>query len=139
MISELERRWGDWSEDYPILLPNGEVWHFYSPEARTRGGRPGWTFGADVPSDVDAILSNRLTRILAKLGRASDSRERSAVIIEAAWFLLARNYEITQDEFEAILSGASAWSDDEQTQLGSQLQRLVGIACARSTALAEVA
>ncbi len=138
MILESERRWDDFQGGCPIELPNGEIWTFYAPEARTRAGRPGWTFGVDVPADVDAILSNRLTRILAKLSRAVFNEERASVMLEAAWFLLARNYNITQDQYEAILSGVSAWSDDDQQQFGSQLQGLVGIACARSTALAEV-
>jgi hypothetical protein len=139
LILESERRWADWQGGQPIELPDGQAWFFFQPEARMRGLRPGWTFGVGVPSDVDAILSDRLVRILRKCGRATCEADKTAAILEAAWFLLARNYEITPDEFEGILSGASAWSADQQQRLGSQLLELVGIACARSTALAEVA
>jgi hypothetical protein len=60
-------------------------------------------------------------------------------MLEMAWFLLARNYAVTADEFEAIMAGASAWPEDEQAGLGGQLLMLVGMACQRATAFLEVA
>ena len=138
MIQESDRRWGDWSEGQWIELPDGQRWSFYAPEARTRGGRPGWTFGPDVPPDVDAILSHRLGRILGKLSRAADDGDRASVILEAGWFLLARNYNITQAEFKGMLVSALRWDGDRQAQFGGEILALVGMACMRSTALAEV-
>lgn len=138
MIDEASRRWDDWQGGRPITLPDGASWWFYEPEAMTRNGLPGWTFGGAVPRDVDSVLSGRLTRITDKWACALDEGERASAILEAAWFLLARNYALTPAEFEQVMSGATAWPEDRQKALGDQLLMLVGVACMRSTQLAEV-
>jgi hypothetical protein len=133
-IDEASRRWPDFQGGQAIELPDGQTWRFYEPAAMTRGGMPGWTFGAGVPHDIDAILSDRFGRIVVKWGRAADDRERASAMLEAAWFLLARNYAVTAGEFERIVAGASAWEDSRQGRLGAQLLMLVGTACSRATA-----
>jgi hypothetical protein len=124
MLSEAERRWPDFQGGRPIRLPNGEDWHFYDPEPAGRD----WTFGPDVLPAVNETLSRRLHRILAKWQRATTDADRASSILEASWFLLARNYNVTQEEFEAILS-----EDDGQVgEVASLLLAHVGIVCGRS-------
>lgn len=139
MILESERRWDDWQGGIPIELPDGQTWWFCAPEATVREGLTGWTFGPDVPADVDRVLSWRFTRLIVKVNRAGNEADRAAAMIEAAWFLLARNYAITPDEFESILALSSEWDESRQDRLGRELLTLVGFACVRATALAEVA
>jgi hypothetical protein len=139
LIDEASRRWPDWQGGRPIKLPNDQIWWFYEPEAVLRDGKPGWTFGPDVPRDVDAILSGRLRRILDGWSAAGDEAGRSAAILTAAWFLLARNYAITAEEFGAIMGRAGERPESEQREFGERLLLLVATACARATGLAEVA
>ena len=138
-ISEASRRWDDFQGGRPIELPDGQVWEFYEPEALTRGGKPGWTFGESTPRDIDAILSGRFTKLADKWGRAVDDSDRASAMLEMAWFLLARNYAITPSEFERIMAPISEWPEDRQKGLGGQLLLLVGMACSRASQLAEVA
>jgi hypothetical protein len=138
-IDEASRRWPDWQPGMPVVLPDGQTWHFAAPEATVRAGLPGWTFGPDVPRDVDAILSGRLARILEGWSKAEDEAGRAAAILTAAWFLLARNYAITHGEFGAILGLAAGWDDDRQRDLGERLMGPVTLACVRSSGLMEVA
>lgn len=134
-IDERSRRWDDFQGGRPIELPDGNFWQFYEPETVLRNGLEGWTFGADVPPDVDAVLSSRFSRVIYKWKRARSDADRASVVLEAAWFLLARNYNVTADQFEGILSLASG---DEATTLGLELRRLVDEACDRATAIAGV-
>lgn len=140
LISEASRRWDDFQGGRPIRLPDGDIWQFYDPQAVVRRGRVGWTFGADVAPDVDAVLSDRFSRVLYKWKRASTDADRSSVVLEAAWFLLARNYNVTAAEFEAILGQAIGQHSDAQKTLGAEFRRLIGEACERAVvALREVA
>jgi len=108
LIVESERRWADWSEGRPIELPDGQTWHFYRPEPLIRDGVPGWSFGAGTP-EVDAVLSARFGLVVTKWGKAADDADRAAAVLEAAWFLLARNYRLTRAEFGAIMLRAAPW------------------------------
>lgn len=139
LISEISRRWDDFQGGKSIELPDGQVWWFYQPEAMIRDGLPGWTFGPDVSPDIDAILSGRFSKIVDKWALAIDDEERACAVLEAAWFLLARNYMITPDEFEQIMALASTWPDDHQKAIGEKLLLHVGMACMRASQLAEVA
>lgn len=136
-IDERARRWPDFQGGQAIELPDGQTWWFYEPAATPRRGAPGWTFGAVVPADVDAVLSHRFGRIVARWNRADDDHERGSTILEAAWFLLARNYAVAPAEFERIVAAAAAW-DDPRRRLETRLLMLVGAACARASALHEV-
>jgi hypothetical protein len=135
-IDEISRRWPDFQGGRPITLPDGQDWQFYEPEAVLRNGLEGWTFGADVPPDVDAVLSSRFSKVIYKWKRARSDADRASVVLEAAWFLLARNYAVTADEFEGVLSTSSG---DEATTLGLELRRLVDEACDRAVAVKGVA
>lgn len=136
-IDERSRRWPDFRGGREITLPDGGAWSFFEPQAVLRDGRTGWTF--DAPTDIDAILSHRFWRILAKWGRATDDSERACVVLEAAWFLLARNYAITADELEGILMDMHGWDERRQASLMGELLALVGVALARAAGLVEAA
>lgn len=136
-IDEASRRWDDFQGGRPIVLPDGQTWHFYEPAACVRSGRPGWTFGPDVPDDVDAILSHRFGRLVRKWSRAQNKDDQASAMLEAAFYLLARNYALTLEEFEPIMLRASEWDADNQAALGEALAVLIGTACARSTGLME--
>lgn len=140
LIFEASRRWDDFQGGREIMLPDGQTWSFYEPQAKVRKGRAGWTFGPDVAPDVDQVLSDRFSRVLYKWKRASTDADRASVILEAAWFLLARNYNVTPAEFEAILGQAAEQDSDVQQALGVEFRRLVDEACDRAVAcLREVA
>jgi hypothetical protein len=139
MIDEQSRRWPDFQGGRAIVLPDGQAWVFFEPEATLRAGRPGWTFGPGVPRDVDAILSGRFARLVARWTPDGDHVDRGAIILTAGWFLLARNYAITAEEFGRIMAGLAGWPEAEQRDVGEQILSVVGTACARATALAEVA
>jgi len=130
-INEASRRWDDFQGGRPIELPDGQHWFFYEPEAMVRKGRVGWTFGADVAPDVDTVLSDRFSRVLYKWKRATTDADRASVMLEAAWFLLARNYNVTADEFGGIVGRAAERSGEAQKTLGVELRRLVDEACVR--------
>lgn len=134
IIPEASRRWDDFQGGRPIELPDGQTWLFFEPEAMVRKGRAGWTFGPDVAPDVDKVLSDRFSRVLYKWKRASTNADRSSVVLEAAWFLLARNYNVTPEEFEAILGPAAGQSGESQQTLGMEFRRLVDAACDRAVA-----
>ena len=138
MILESERRWPDWQGGQPIELPDGQTWHFHEPAPLVRDGIPGWTFGADTP-EQDAVLSARFGLVVARWGQATNDGDRAASILDAAWFLLARNYAVTRAEFGAILLKAALWDRERHERFAGQILALIGEACTRSTALAEVA
>ena len=133
-IDEASRRWDDFQGGRPITLPDGAVWWFYEPPAVTRGISVGWTFGSGVAPDVDLTLSIRFARVVRKWKHATCDADRACVILEAAWFLLARNYSVTPAEFEAIMAQAQG---DEATSLGVELRRLVDEACERAVCKAK--
>lgn len=140
LILEASRRWDDFQGGRLIELPDGQTWEFYEPAAVVRKGRAGWTFGADVAPDVDQVLSDRFSRVLYKWKRVSTDADRASVVLEAAWFLLARNYNVTPAEFEAILGPAANQSGEAQKSLGAEFRRLIDEACERAVAvLREVA
>jgi hypothetical protein len=134
-IFEADRRWSDFRGGREIMLPGGEVWAFYEPAAVMRDGKVGWSF--EVPPDLDLIHSSRFGRILAKWQRAATDNERASTVLEASWFLLARNYAVTQAEFASILSDLDGCPDEFTTDLMAQLISLIGIALSRAAGLAE--
>lgn len=129
LIDEASRRWDDFQGGRAIELPDGQVWSFYEPAAVIRKGRAGWTFGVDVAPDVDQVLSDRFSRVLYKWKRATDDADRAAVVLTAAWFLLARNYNVTDREFQAILANGIP------PALGVEFRRLIDEACERAVAV----
>lgn len=144
-ISESERRWSDWRGGRAIALPDGQTWHFYMPRPIVRPvpddagvvvGVPSWTFDAGDP-DVDLALAGIFAAILLKRNLAMNDADRAGGTLEAAWFLLARNYNVTMSEFESILAGAAACPGARQASLGRQLHAIVKDALDRSLSLAE--
>lgn len=138
MILESERRWNDWQGGQPIELPDGQTWWFCAPEAQVRDGLPIWSFGPGTPHDLNVGLSTAFRRILRKWTRATNDDDRAAATLEAAWFLLARNYQVSPEEFEGILAGLDNRTQGEQGSLMADFLMLVGGTCARATALVEM-
>lgn len=141
-IDEQARRWPDFQGGRPITLPIGGTWWFYEPAAFNRSTPegsvvPSFTFGADIDPTLDLMIAQRFAVILVKYGKAADETERSCATLEAAWFLLARNYNVTPAEFESILGAAIVWPEAKREALGKALGSLIDSACARSLARAE--
>jgi hypothetical protein len=144
--SEAARRRDDFLGGRPILLPDDEAWTFYEPTARpqpmaTARGRlpriaPGWSFGAG-DAEVDAILSGRFARLIRAWATAGDEPSRAAALLSCAWFLLARNYHITAEEFATLMAGVSAWDEAEHARLAESLFALMGDVCGRAASLIE--
>lgn len=130
-IDEASRRWPDFQGGRLIELPDGQTWCIYEPEAIVGGA--GWRFGA--APDLDAALSVGFARILAKWGRATDDTERACATLEAAWFLLARNYNVTAEEFERILMPAVAWTQEKHDRMASEFAEVIGVAAVRLVAV----
>lgn len=136
-IDEPSRRLRDEPPGRTIVLPDGQAWTFSEPEPAMRpvegdDGRPGlalgWTFGADLDLGLDAALSRAFATVVRKYDAAPDDRSRWAAFFEAAWFCLARNYELSREEFEAVLlSGGRA----DLARLGGELMDLIGTILAR--------
>lgn len=137
-IDESSRRWPDFQGGRPITLPDGAVWWFATPEPLIRltddEAVPSWRF-ADAPL-VDAVLAGKFAAILLKIGNATTTKERTSATLEAAWFLLARNYRITPDEFESILMESAMWDDVDQAEVGRELGELVDDVMRRSLSYA---
>lgn len=104
-IDERSRRLSDEPRGEPIVLPDGQTWTFFEPDVLAPGDAPvpRWTFGAEVAPGLDAALASAFDRVLAKIARARSEVDSRAAMLESAWFCLARNYEVSRDEFEAIL------------------------------------
>lgn len=140
-ISEASRRWADFQGGRPIELPDGNVWWFYEPAAFNRSADrgvvvPSWTFGAEVHPTLDLALAQSFAKIITRWSEAK-AEDKTATLLEAAWFLLARNYDINPAEFQAILSLASTQPEARQAALGKALGSLVDDACSRSLSHAE--
>lgn len=133
MILESERRWDDWQGGQPIDLPDGQTWWFYEPDATVHDGMPGWSFGAETP-ELDRTLSCRFGLIVASWGKAADDADRAAAILDAAWFLLARNYDVSRSQFATLMLGASRWDRDRHERFASEVLALVGFACNHAAA-----
>jgi hypothetical protein len=130
-IDEMARRHDDFQGGRPILLPDGQAWVFCEPEAIVGG--PGWRWGA--APDLDVGLSVAFARLLAKIDRAPDDGRRACGALEAAWFLLYRNYNVSREEFEAIMLGGTAWNAGQIDALAAEFASLVGIAAIRLVAV----
>lgn len=93
----------------PLLLPDGRTWWFYVPAAEAVEANVVhtvlWDFGLD--DDHNVALGDALYRVFGKLARAADDRQRASAVVELAWLLLARNYEVAPDQFERVLSAGA--------------------------------
>lgn len=110
----------EWAGGTPLLLPDGQVWWFYEPRPRVVevGGTSAvlWDWGVSAAENV--ALTEALYRVLGKLVRALTDAERVGAVCDVAWLMLARNYEVAPDEFEAALNAgpisAGLWRRMEQ-------------------------
>lgn len=147
LIPEASRRWDDFQGGRPIELPDGQEWRFCTPEPHARLAHPdphgplvpvpSWTFGEHVDSLLDQVLAEKFAAILSKYAVAMTEAERTSAILEAAWFLLARNYNLSLAEFEGIMLLGVDWSDDRQIALGHAIGDLVDDVMMRSLAHTE--
>lgn len=113
---ERRLRRAEWRRGHAVAFPDGQTWHFYDPAARRleHGGKAAvfWDFGVgflDEPTLTS--LNHNFYRLLRKAMRAVNERQRAAANLELAWFLLARNYFLTQDEFARLLATAGESPD----------------------------
>lgn len=131
----------------PIRLPDGDAWAFFEPRPVVRAVEgpdgsparvPSWTFGEDLDPTLDLALAGRFAALVGLHRAAATDEERAAVTLQAAGFLLARNYQISPERFAQILAGADRLPGSEQAALGDALRALISDACSRSLAHAEV-
>lgn len=137
-LIESERRWADFQGGYSILMPDGDAWTFALPECTPSRGRLTWSFGPDVPNDLNAILSAKLAACVRKYLQAGDEADRACAAFEIAWFLLARNYSITPDEFESLASQAQRLDAAGLTSFLESLRAIVVLTIGRALLLREV-
>jgi hypothetical protein len=131
----LERERPDAIPGIDIELPDSEVWTFAMPEARVATNALAWSFGPDVPPDIDKILSHKLWKLSLKWHGASTDAEKAQSTLEIAWFLLARNYEITPEEFEGILGRMAELTEEAQKELLGKLGNVVLLTLNRAVML----
>jgi hypothetical protein len=107
-----DRHRAEFAGGTPIVLPDGRAWRFYEPTPvvrEVRGGEDGngfliaWDFGSDLDAETNDSLGRGFQRILAKANRAANEADLACAVLEGAWFLLARNYKVTAEEFEDLL------------------------------------
>ncbi len=114
------------------LTPDGHPWRLYEPVPVMRDvrGEDGvedrmiaWEFGPDLDAETNESLGRGFQKILVKIVNAESNDDRACGWLEAAWFLLARNYEITADEFEDLLLHGGRRMTSDRRRLIAQLQR----------------
>lgn len=131
-----DRRRPEYAGGTPILLPDGLPWRFFEPRPVVRQVRGdegegerliAWDFGGpDVDAETNDILGRGFHKILAKIDRATNDRDRASGHLEAAWFLLARNYGIEPEEFEDILLRGGRRASKDLRRAIRQFERLIG-------------
>jgi hypothetical protein len=148
-LTEPERRRVEFAGGVPIIMPNGVSWRAYEPEpvvrpSRNDDGEDGfviaWNFGDRLDDETNESLSQGWQKILNKIARATNDADRACGFLEAAWLLLARNYVLSQEEFEDLLLPlASAKERRAKTKrLCGTISRLVAEACAKVSILAAI-
>ena len=109
--NERSRRRPEWQKGCAVTFPDGQRWHFYDPAPR-RVEHEGatavfWDFGIGfLDRDVLGSLNHNFYRLLRKATRARNDLQRASANLEIAWFLLARNYTVSQDDFQDLLYAA---------------------------------
>ncbi len=125
-LSEHKRRRREFVGGMPVMLPDGQVWHFYEPRLAELGAAYPWDFGP-LPSEVTASLNETLGKLSRRLKDAATDEERIASVIMMAWFCLARNYVIFPTQFAKIVQPVNAglWGRLERLieKMGWQVER----------------
>lgn len=104
MLSESTLRRPEFAGGTPLLLPDGQAWWFYAPvPSTTRLGA--WEWG-NIPEDATVALTDALYITLCRLSAATDASERATHALTLAWLCLARNYEVSPDQFTAIMTAS---------------------------------
>lgn len=102
-LREPDLRRPEFAGGTPLLLPDGQAWTFFEPKPSLT--RPGaWEWGGSLWAEEAVSLTNALYKILKRLTTATDVRERASQVSALAWLCLARNYQITPGQFEAIMT-----------------------------------
>lgn len=148
-LTEPERRRVEFAGGTPIVMPDGKAWRFFEPrpvrcpvmgEDDDEGEMIAWDFGGEgVDAETNDSLGRGFQRILEKINRAENRDDRTCGTLEAAWYLLARNYVISQDNFEDLLLSGAGQSPERRRRLYASLGRLIEVACARVESLLESA
>jgi hypothetical protein len=111
-LSEPDRRRAEFAGGTPVVMPDGRPWRLIEPAAVVRpvkGGEDGdglmiaWDFGPGLDAETDDALGRAFQRAVAKIDRAGNDRDRACGVLEAAWLLLARNYDLSPEEFEDLV------------------------------------
>ncbi len=143
-LTEPERRRVEFAGGTPVVMPDGQPWRLFDPHpvARpVRGDGDGgewliaWEFGPGLDAETNDSLGRGFHRVLAKIDRAANRDDRACGLIEAAWYLLARNYVISQDEFEDLLLRGAAHGATRRKRLYDALRDVVAVPCERIKAM----
>lgn len=156
-LTEPERRRVEFAGGTAVVLPDGVPWRFYELTPFECTARDGdgtgesrmiaWDFGSDLDAETNASLGQGFQRLLAKIDRAANANDRACGMLEAAWFLLARNYIVSQDDFENLLLMGATHRSGQRRRLYAALRgvvvapinRMAVWATARNTAIATIA
>lgn len=137
-LTEHDRRRAEFAGGTPIVLPDGQPWRFFDPmpvkrSIRGENGEEGfvlaWEFGPGVDAETNDSLGQGFARVLEKIDAASNKADRTCGVIEAMWYLLARNYVISQDDFEDLLLRGSTHTAERRRRLYDRLRDLVMVPC----------
>lgn len=112
-LDEARRRRPSFVEGEPVVLCNRQAWAFPMPKVFNRpevnaDGEsvlvPRWTFG-DGAAGADAAFDRLMFAVLESRGLDDDEYYRR-IVVPSAEFLLARNYDLTEDQrLELLLPG----------------------------------
>ncbi len=139
-LTEPERRRVEFAGGTPIVLPDGQPWRFFEPKpmrclVRGEDGADefmiAWDFGPGVDAETNDSLGRGFHAILEKINGAENRDDRACGMVEAAWYLLARNYVISQDDFEDLLLRGAGYSAERRRRLHGALSRVVLEPCLR--------
>jgi hypothetical protein len=144
-LMEQERRRVEFAGGTPIILPNREPWRFFDPHPVERDFHDedgiahviAWEFGPGVDAETNDSLGRGFQRLIQKIDRADNREDRACGLLEAAWYLLARNYVISQDEFEDLLLRGAVHGPARRKRLYDGLRDLVGTVIGRVGAMVE--
>lgn len=144
-LTEPERRRVEFAGGTPVVMPDGAPWRLFEPRPVERDVHDEdgivhvicWEFGPGVDAETNDSLGMGFQRVLAKIDRAENRDDRACGLIEAAWYLLARNYVISQEEFEDLLLRGATQGPARRKRLYDSLRAVVLAPCERIKAMVE--
>lgn len=90
----------------PVLLPDGQAWWFCEPTFDLSGDLPVWRFGSGITEDENSALSDMFSSAVENLAKAEDNAGRIRAITRLSFIMLYRNYRISPERYERILTAA---------------------------------